>query len=202
MENELLGIGRLASLSGLTISALRFYDGAQVLMPAVGRSGVRLSLLRSRRSCRPPGWSPICAGSACRWTTSGRCWHTPARAPGILAAHLARLEAGLADARREISIVHRLIENPEISMTSFTLSAAAFVQALLDVRYAVGSDPELPMLHGVFLDSDGDRFRVVATDRYRLATSTAPNPDRAEFAGLLPTVGGGPSHRRFHRLAT
>lgn len=35
MENELLGIGRLASLSGLPVSALRFYDGAEVLRPAM-----------------------------------------------------------------------------------------------------------------------------------------------------------------------
>ena len=35
MENELLGIGRLASLSGLPVSALRFYDGAGVLRPSL-----------------------------------------------------------------------------------------------------------------------------------------------------------------------
>ena len=35
MENELLGIGRLASLSGLPVSALRFYDGAGVLRPTM-----------------------------------------------------------------------------------------------------------------------------------------------------------------------
>jgi len=32
MESELLGIGRMASLSGLSISALRFYDAANVLI--------------------------------------------------------------------------------------------------------------------------------------------------------------------------
>ena len=35
MENELLGIGRVAALSGLPVSALRFYDGAGVLPPAM-----------------------------------------------------------------------------------------------------------------------------------------------------------------------
>ena len=187
MENELLSIGRMASLSGLTVSALRFYDGARVLTPAAvdPTSGYRyyapaqLTAARLVAHLRRIGL-PL--------DEIRTVLELPARATDVLAAHLTRLEAGLADARREISIVHRLLENPETIMTRFTLPAESFVQALRDVRYAVSIDPELPMLNGVFFDADGDVLRLVATDRYRLASSTVPNPDRAEFAGLLPTA--------------
>jgi DNA polymerase III sliding clamp (beta) subunit (PCNA family) len=48
------------------------------------------------------------------------------------------------------------------------------------VRYAVGTDTELPMLTGVLLDVDGDAVRLAATDRYRLAVSALSG---AEVAG-------------------
>jgi DNA polymerase-3 subunit beta len=112
----------------------------------------------------------------------------PALAPSVLAAHLSRLEAGLADARREISIVNRLLEDKEIIMTRFTLPAAEMVRALGEVRYAISTDPELPMLNGIVLDSEPGRLRLVATDRYRLATTTVANPDQVEIQLLLPST--------------
>lgn len=52
--DELWGIGRLARASGLTVSALRFYDGADVLTPAVvdPHTGYR------RVTSDPPGRAP------------------------------------------------------------------------------------------------------------------------------------------------
>ena len=187
MENELLGIGRLASLSGLTVSALRFYDSAQVLVPAVvdpssgyrfygpDQVGAARLIARLRRISLPVN-------------DIRHVLAEPASGPATLAAHLNRLEAGLADARREISIVTRLLEKPELIMSTFTLPPAELIGALSEVRYAVSTDPELPMLHGVFLESETDIIRLVATDRFRLATSTIPNPDRAELSLLLPTA--------------
>ena len=189
MENELLGIGRMASLSGLTISALRFYDGANVLTP------VSVDPTSGYRFYAPAQVSTARLIAHLRRVSLPlddirTVLAEPARAADILAGHLNRLEAGLADARREISIVHRLLENPETTMISFTLSAPAFVRALREVRYAVSADPELPMLHGVFLDTDdadGTGLTVVATDRYRLAVSTVPAPTNVELHALLPT---------------
>ncbi|MGN6301708.1 MAG: MerR family transcriptional regulator [Angustibacter sp.] len=187
MENELLGIGRLAALSGLPVSALRFYDGAGVLLPAVvdPSSGYRFYLpsqvdrarlvAHLRRVGLPLDDIRTVAGD-------------PARAEPILAAHLRRLEAGLADARREISMVHHLLRNKEITMTRCTLPAADLVRALDDVRYAVCQDPDQPRLNGVFLDSEPGLLRVVATDRYRLATSTVPTTEPSDLHLLLPTA--------------
>ncbi|MEO5746052.1 MAG: hypothetical protein ABIQ53_15880, partial [Terracoccus sp.] len=112
----------------------------------------------------------------------------PAQAGSVLAAHLVRLEAGLADARREISIVHHLLENTETPMYRCTLSATAFVNALREVRYAVCDDPDQPRLHGVYLDSEPGRVRVVATDRYRLATGALLTSEETDLHLLLPTA--------------
>ncbi|KQX66092.1 MerR family transcriptional regulator [Angustibacter sp. Root456] len=187
MENELLGIGRLASLSGLPVSALRFYDGAGVLAPAVvdPSSGYRFYLpsqvfqARLVAHLRRVGL-PL---DDIRATVND-----PARAESVLAAHLHRLEAGLADARREISMVHHLLMNKETPMTRCTLPADDLVRALREVRYAVCPDPDQPRLNGVYLDSEADRLRVVATDRYRLATSTVPTRQPSDLHLLLPTA--------------
>ena len=116
----------------------------------------------------------------------------PARAGSVLARQLGRLEAGLADARREISIVHRLLEDKESTMppveTRCTLPAADLIRALREVRYAVSRDPELPALNGVYVDSERDRLRVVATDRYRLATSSVPTDEDVDLHVLLPVA--------------
>ena len=73
-------------------------------------------------------------------------------------------------------------------MTRCTLPAAELIRALSEVRYAICDDPDHPRLHGVFLDSEPDRVRVVATDRYRLATSTVTISDQSELHLLLPTA--------------
>ncbi|MDO8144056.1 MerR family transcriptional regulator [Isoptericola sp. 178] len=187
MENELLGIGRVASLSGLPVSALRFYDGAGVLPPAAVDpwSGYRfygadqVAQARLVAHLRRVGL-PLADIKA--------VLEDPARAVPVLDAHLARLEAGLADARREISIVHHLLENPEIAMNRCTLPTHDLVRALHEVRYAVSDDPDEPRLNGVYLDSEDGRLRVVATDRYRLATSTLTTPEPTDLHLLLPTA--------------
>ncbi|GGB84604.1 hypothetical protein N798_11160 [Knoellia flava TL1] len=186
MENELLGIGRVAALSGLPVSALRFYDGAGVLTPWLvdPSSGYRF-------------YSPAQVTQARLVAHLRRVGLPlddirtvvvePAQAGAVLAAHLDRLEAGLADARREISIVHHLLENPEIPMHRCTLPAAQFVLALREIRYAVCDDPDQPRLHGVYLDSEPGRVRLVATDRHRLATSAVATSEETDLHLLLPT---------------
>ena len=103
MESELLGIGRMAALSGLTVSALRFYDGAEVLVPAAvnAASGYRhyhpdqVRLARLIGHLRRVGM-PVAEIRAVVLA--------PESAEPILDRQLARLEAQLADARREFSI--------------------------------------------------------------------------------------------------
>lgn len=182
----LLGIGELARASGLPVSALRFYDGAGVLVPAAvdARTGYRRYRPDQVRSARLVArlrrvGMPL---DAVRALLAG-CDPGP-----VLDAHLARLEGGLADARRELSAVRSLLDRTENPM-ELTLDARALGAAIDAVRYAVGRDPGHPALHGVLLEPDGTALHAVATDRYRLATAAAVLAVPADGTGgrvLLP----------------
>lgn len=187
MENELLGIGAMARVSGLPVSALRFYDGAGVLRPTLvdPSSGYRFYgsdqvkearlVVHLRRVGLP--LDDIRAVLA-----------DPVAARPILASHLARLEAGLVDARREISMAQHLIETTENTMHRLTLPASDVVRALREIRYAVLSASDDPRLSGIFLDGEVDHLRLVATDRYRLATTVLTTTAAAGFQVLLPVA--------------
>jgi len=116
----------------------------------------------------------------------------PAVVDAILGAHLTRLEDGLADARRELSAARALLdqESPMTTTTTLRTTAAELAAALRVVRYAVGTDPELPMLTGVLLDVDDDAVRLAATDRYRLAVSALAGAQVAgpQVSALLPVA--------------
>lgn len=187
MENELLGIGRLASLSGLPVSAIRFYDGAGVLPPTMVDPGSGYRFYQPSQVAQARLVAHL-RRVGLPLDDIRTVLAEPGQAVSILATHLGRLEAGLADARREISIVHHLLENKEFTMTGCTLPAAELIRALREVRYAISNDPNLPNLNGVFLDSEPGRLRVVATDRYRLATSTVAIAEDVEIHVLLPTA--------------
>lgn len=170
------GIGRMAALSGISISALRFYDSVGVLLPASVDpvngyrrytadqvSQARL-VARLRRVGMPlPEIRQVLLG-------------TPTAAIAVVQAHLQRLEDGLVDARRELSTVRASLAPKESSMSTIVLPATSFLEALADVRFAASDDSELPVLNGVLLDFDAEHseLRLVATDRYRLAVSSVP----------------------------
>jgi DNA-binding transcriptional MerR regulator len=177
-------IGEMARDSGLSVSALRFYDRAGVLVPAWVDpvSGYRWYapeqveesrlLARLRRAGMPladirlvlAGWSGTDTGLVRK----------------LLEAHLRRLELGLSDARRELSALRALLDDREKPMTAactdtvqLAVPASELAAAVDAVRFAAGTDPELPMLGGVLFDLEGDVLRVVATDRYRMAVAQA-----------------------------
>ncbi|MGH3585592.1 MAG: MerR family transcriptional regulator [Pseudonocardia sp.] len=166
----------MARESGLTVSALRFYDGAGVLTPAsvdpdTGYRYYRPDQVRVARlvaALRRVGM-PL---ATIREVLAAR--DDPATADALLDEHLRRLELGLADARRELSRVRSLIvqEDP-VPPTTVTVRGPQFADAVRAVRFAVGSDPELPVLGGVLLDIDRTMVALVATDRYRLAFAMA-----------------------------
>jgi DNA-binding transcriptional MerR regulator len=182
------GIGETSRRTGLSISALRFYDRQGVLVPAhvdpcsgyrrytadqvvTGRLVARL-----RRVGLP--LADVNQVLARR--------HDPAVVRRVLDEHLRRLEHGLALARRELSTVLTDLDLGEQPMANtFTLPAADLGAALRGVRFAVADDPAVPALAGVLLDLRATTLRVVATDRYRLAVSTA-DVNRCGTAGTDP----------------
>ena len=178
VENELHGIGQMARRCGLTVSALRFYDSAGVLVPAwvdpssgyrwYGEDQVRDARVVAR--LRRVGLPLV---EICRVLEH---WQSRTVVDQVLDAHLRRLEDGLADARRELSAARTLLDDQERTMTitRTTLTAADLDAVLRNVRYVVSADPELPALGAVLLELDGTSLTAAATDRYRLAVSSVP----------------------------
>ncbi|MFJ8578430.1 MerR family transcriptional regulator [Micromonospora sp. NPDC093277] len=183
-------IGELARASGLTVSALRFYDRSGVLAPARVDPGTgyrwytddQVAPARLVAGLRRVGMplAGIAEALAHR--------HEPAVVHRLLDAHLRRLEDGLADARRELSRIRALIDPEEIPMTTRLVLDRADLAAAVDaVRFAVGADPELPALSAVLLEAGSEGVRLVATDRHRLAVARAVGKaDGPEVRALLP----------------
>ncbi|MFD0354187.1 MerR family transcriptional regulator [Streptomyces sp. NPDC127110] len=191
-------IGEMARDSGLGVSALRFYDGAGVLVPdwVDPVSGYRwygpgqLDEARLLAHLRRAGM-PL---ADIRLVTAGWSGSDTALVLKLLSEHLLRLERGLSDARRAFSTVRALLDARETQMSStfahphtaavrLTVSAPGLAAALDAVRFAASTDPELPMLGGVLFDAEGGTLRVVATDRYRLAVSATAVTGTGEYDG-------------------
>lgn len=178
MESALLSIGELARASGLSASALRFYDRVGVLRPAHvdPATGYRWYVAGQVRPARVVATLRRVAMPVAE---IGRVvGGPPAEASALIDGHLRRLATGLADAQRELSLVRTLlIEEPAMtSVTTCTVGAAELAGALRAVRFAAGADPGLPMLNGVLIElapAEG-LVRLVATDRFRLAVAAAP----------------------------
>lgn len=168
-------IGEIARASGLSVSALRFYDGAGVLVPAAvdPLTGYRRYSDDQLRAARLVAGLRRVGMPVAAITRAVAELRDPPAVRRLLDEHLRRLEDGLADARRELSRVHALLDLQETTMTRISLPAAALAAALDAVRFAASTDPELPMLAGVLFETGTAGLTVVATDRYRLAVAEA-----------------------------
>src|SRR3954470_15868148 len=136
VEEHVRGIGQMARESGLTVSALRFYDGAGVLVPARvdPRSNYRWYsddqvlaarlIARLRRVGLP-------LADICRVLEHRR---DPSVVDDVLGAHLTRLEDGLADARRELFHARALLDQESRMTMSVRTTAAELAAALRAVR--------------------------------------------------------------------
>ncbi|MEU4790734.1 MerR family transcriptional regulator [Micromonospora tulbaghiae] len=192
VESELRSIGELARASGLTVSALRFYDRSGVLAPARVDpvTGYRwytedqVGPARLVAGLRRVGMPLTGIADALRHR------HRPGEVHRLLDAHLRRLEDGLADARRELSRIRSLIDPEEtIVTTRLVLSRTDLAAAVDAVRFAVGADPGLPVLSGVLVEVEPDGVRLVATDRHRLAVARVGGTvDGPPVSALLPVA--------------
>ncbi|MFC7527843.1 MerR family transcriptional regulator [Actinoplanes sp. GCM10030250] len=169
------GIGEVARASGLSVSALRFYDGAGVLVPAVvdRATGYRRYTADQIRAARLIAGLRRVGMPVAEIAQAVQDLHNPPSVRVKLDRHLDRLESGLADARRELVRLHSLLDLEEKLMTRVTLTAADLSAALDAVRFAAAvADSEIPA--GVLFEIVDDEVTLVATDRFRLAVATAP----------------------------
>lgn len=76
-----------------------------------------------------------------------------------------------------------------IATVRLSVAAPELAAALDTVRFAVSTDPELPMLGGVLFDIDGESLHAVATDRYRMAVARAgvAGHDGSRVQVIVPT---------------
>ncbi|SIN12871.1 MerR family transcriptional regulator [Micromonospora cremea] len=173
VESDLHSIGELARASGLTVSALRFYDSAGVLEPALvdpvtgyrWYTDAQIAPARLVAGLRRVGMPVPEIAAAVR--------AEPAAVHRLLDTHLRRLADGLADARREVARLRALVDPAPTATTTLLLSPADLAAAVDAVRFAVGADPALPVLSGVLIDVEADGVRLVASDRHRLALARA-----------------------------
>lgn len=209
--DRLLSIGQLARETGLSASALRFYDREGVLVPADvdpvngyrRYAVVQVRAARLLASLRRVGM-PLAEVSVVLDEDARGASRVAA---DVVAAHEQRLVDGLADARREIRQTLALLAEDATGRRArcrVQVRAGDLVDALASVRFAVAPGApvagapdghDLQVLTGVLLEvtgavgdgGDGDRglaeLRCVATDRYRMAVAWIPVPDRLVSPG-------------------
>lgn len=173
--SDLLSIGAFSRASGLSVSALRFYDAQHVFSPAVvdPHSGYRRyavgqvragRLIAGMRRIRLPLHEIAVALEGMD--------EDPATAIELLEVHLARLEDDLELARRDVRRLSATLR-PAPQDRARAVIRVQFCwlhEALASVRYAAATDPAIPVLGCVLLEATPDAVWVVATDRYRLAS--------------------------------
>src|SRR5689334_3511228 len=163
------GIGEVARASGLAVSALRFYDGAGVLVPAEvdAATGYRRYSEEQVRAARLIAGLRRVGLPVAEIAEAVREMGEPGAVRNRLDRHRRRLEDGLADAKRELLRISALLDLEENLMTRITLPAAALAASLDAVRFAA-ADPA-GLLPGVLFETTGAGLTLVATDRYRMA---------------------------------
>lgn len=190
-----LPIGELSRASGLTVSALRFYDREGLLVPAEvdPQTGYRRYSPSQVRSARLLAGMRRVGMPLAEMAAALGALPDAEVVEDLLDAHVRRLEVGLEDARREVERLHALLPGAPAGWWTARVTAGDLARALGTVRYAVATDPDFPMLGGILVEAMEDALRLVATDRYRLALAEAPATlsapaDAATRTALLPAV--------------
>ncbi|MFW0789779.1 MerR family transcriptional regulator [Gordonia sp. CPCC 205333] len=176
MTTDHLTIGTFARVTGLTSSALRFYDDSGLLAPADvdESSGYRyyspeqVSTAQLIRQLRETGMSlgdirailddPDPAGTTRR-----------------IDDHLAELARRLADATAAAAQIKSAARG-DVAGGATSISGPLFASACDQVLPATLVNPELPVLDSVFVEVGGGELTLTATDRYRLASRSLSSP--------------------------
>ncbi|MFY2791137.1 MerR family transcriptional regulator [Rhodococcus sp. MALMAid1271] len=191
-DEEFVTIGVFARASGLTPSALRFYDDCGLLVPTSidAKSGYRYytraqskraNIIRQLREIGMPLDKVAAAldGDA-------------AAAVEIVDRHVEDLAAHARAAAESAVVIRRLFDE---KYCTASVSAAEFASAVRQVSSAAGTSEDFPVLRGVLIEVDGTSVTLTATDRYRLSThslvaqsSSGGSWSRIAAVGSLETV--------------
>lgn len=166
-DEEFLTIGVFARESGLTPSALRFYDDCGLLAPASidAQSGYRYytraqsqraNIIRQLREIGLP-LDKVAAALDGDGTA----------AIEIVDRHVEALAAQARAAAEAAVSIRRLFDE---KYCTATVSAEDLASAMAQVSSAAGTSEEFPVLQGVLIEVDGSSVTLTATDRYRLST--------------------------------
>ncbi|MFC9897415.1 MerR family transcriptional regulator [Nocardia sp. NPDC127579] len=160
-----LTIGAMARATGVTASALRFYDDCGLLPPA------RVD--------------PV---TGYRYYTEEQCGRAVAlrrlREIGVPLDAVARILDGepreaaqvldgyVRELRQRAQAAAEIAEELKQGLAAIVIGGAALAEAVAQVRSACARDSEFPVLCGIYLEADSSTLSVTATDRYRLTTRT------------------------------
>ena len=172
MDNDLLSIGDVARASGLSVSALRFYDRVGVLSPVVVDSQTayrwyspdQLGAAELIAELRRVGLSLPEVTTILAHQGDGKLLHE------MLGGHVARLEQALVNAKAVIAKIEQRW-NPATATQprSISVDSRELRRALSSVRFAVGTDAEFPNLRGILMRARNGQLQLTATDRHRAA---------------------------------
>lgn len=183
MDEELFSIGETARRSGLSVSALRFYDRVSMLEPHrvdpisgyrwYSSDQIRIAELIAKLrqvGLALPEVSRILSNQGDTEVLRE-----------VLDEHVTRLERGLSSAKSVISQLESFWSLPdsELGNSTIKVSAHELMNALNSVRFAVGKDNEYPALQGILLETVQDKLRIMTTDRYRAAFYTLDSESAA-----------------------
>lgn len=170
-DNELMSIGEFAKLTGMTASALRFYDDTGLLRPADvdALTGYRrygesqLSLAYRLRLLRAIGMPLL---SISRFFAADED-----DAVRMIDDQLGAVDVDAAEARQAASELKVTLGNDDHQPLG-TISGVVLAGALDQVLATTIDDLSTPILSGIRVEVASDAVTLIATDRYRLAIRT------------------------------
>jgi DNA polymerase III subunit beta len=182
----LFSISEFGRTTGLSVSALRFYDSVGLIAPAEvdESSGYRryssnqvevAVLVRDLRRLE----MPISAIRRFLAASLGERHQ-------LLDQHLSTLTRHLRELEVLAGAVRSSFERKD-SVSSMMVSAAEFVEAIGQVAPAAGDNPERPLLQSVLIEAREGSLRLVASDSFRLAVRdlVARGGGSASFRSLV-----------------
>lgn len=197
--DDLLPIGTMAKRTGLTVRALRLYDGLGLLRPAdvdpatgyrryAEEQVAQAALIARLRDADVP--LPTVAAILAEPDGTNR--------RRLLDAWWAHREDAVARQRDLVAAAGRLLEETPMTTATHRIDAAALADALSAVLRCTSDEHELPIITGVLLEATDRGLRLVATDKYRLAVWDLPSVgeqaspaivDATALAGLVDHLG-------------